>query len=75
MVMFKLIRLVDFLGCDTFLENTAKQLGTSVHKINNSNSIKTVYLDLPLNHLIQYKTSWLATEGITYIADMTALLI
>ena len=42
MVTFKLIRMADFLGCDTFLENTAKQLGTSVHKINNSSSIKTV---------------------------------
>ena len=42
MVTFKLIRMADFLGCDTFLENTAKQLGTSVLKINNSNSIKTV---------------------------------
>ena len=42
MVTFKLIRMADFLVCDTFLENTAKQLGTSVHKINNSNSIKTV---------------------------------
>ena len=42
MVTFKLIRMADFLGADTFLENTAKQLGTSVHKINNSNNIKTV---------------------------------
>ena len=42
MVTFKLIRMADFLGCDTFLENTAKQLGTSVLKINNSNSVKTV---------------------------------
>ena len=25
MVTFKLIRMADFLGCDTFLENTAKQ--------------------------------------------------
>ena len=30
------------------------------------------HLDLYLDHLIQYRTSWLATEGITYIADMTA---
>ena len=41
-VTFRLIRMADFLGCDAFLENTAKQLGTSVLKINNSNSIKTV---------------------------------
>ena len=39
MITFKLIRMADFLGYDTFLENTAKQLGTSVLKIN---SVKTV---------------------------------
>ena len=42
MVTFKLIRITDILGCDTFLEKTAKQLGISVLKINNSNSVKTV---------------------------------
>ena len=31
-----------FGHCDAFLENTVKQLGTSVLKINNSNSIKSV---------------------------------
>ena len=40
MVTFKSVRMADFLECDTFLENTARQLGTSVLKINNSNSIK-----------------------------------
>ena len=42
MVTFRLIRMADFLGCDTFLENTAEQLGTSVLKINNSNSVRNV---------------------------------
>ena len=29
------------------------------------------HLDLPCEHLSQYETSWLSTEGMTYIADMT----
>jgi len=42
MQTFCLVRLADFVGCDSFLCTVAEQLGTSVHCINNSNGIKYV---------------------------------
>ena len=42
METFGLVRMVDFLGCDLFLVTVAEKLGTSVNRINNSNSIRDV---------------------------------
>ena len=40
--MFQLIRLADFTGCDEFLQKASRELGTTVHDIDNSNTIKHV---------------------------------
>ena len=45
-LMFQLVRLADYTGCDLFLQTAAAKLGTTVQKINNSNPIRKVRSDL-----------------------------